>query len=96
MNPCKEDKCLIYPICLNKTKIECTELERYFIMKTKIPKDAWYLEDTFIKIWKELGSIFPKVRTFYLSDIQIDSWLTHRIIIRDRRTGYAKRVYDLY
>ena len=53
--PCTKDKCLKYPICLNKTELECSDLADFYGMGT----DHDY--DSGAEIWDAIQVALPKL-----------------------------------
>lgn len=49
--PCKEKKCILYPICLNKTEIRCDDLRLFLRFLSKHEN-----------MWEILNTYFPKLQ----------------------------------
>ena len=56
MPPCKESKCILYPICLDKIKLECELLSDFYGMAT----DQTY--DSGADVWNAIQEVLPKLQ----------------------------------
>ena len=58
--PCKENKCILYPICMNKNYIDCVILYKY----------GNYLDSKgdYKSAWNILRSYFPNLRTLTMRE----------------------------
>jgi len=63
-DPCKEGKCITYPLCLNKTKIDCPIIKNFII---HFDYDTFF-ERYYINVWKYVKSIFPKIKILCVNE----------------------------
>lgn len=58
--PCKQNKCILYPICISKFEIECDFLSSYY---GKMSNETYDSEDE--KAWNEIEKILPKLQEIH-------------------------------
>ena len=59
MPPCKENKCILYPICLGKAKVECEILADFYGMAS----DGTY--DSGSEIWGVIQDVLPNLEEIH-------------------------------
>ena len=64
MIPCIKNKCILYPTCIDKVEIECSDLEEYFNELYIAYED---FKDTISEIWKTINKTYPNLKK-YLSE----------------------------
>lgn len=72
-DPCRECKCLKYPICIQKERVICKLFEEYIryyvidVLKFKHVARALYVSTTCrIDLWNHIGAILPNLKTIEL------------------------------
>ena len=61
MIPCKENKCLKYPACKNKTEISCLDLLNYFTDQRNKHKVNYNFVARHDHAWLKVTSVFPSI-----------------------------------
>lgn len=61
MIPCKEYKCLKYPVCRNKTDIQCLSLFIYFTTERKRLGEKYNFLVRHEHAWMLIQTVFPNL-----------------------------------
>lgn len=69
MIPCKQNKCLLYPACRDKTIINCETLLRYIESKFKEDSKTEHKESVHHYIWIGLNVDFPMLTRVFPSPV---------------------------
>lgn len=65
--PCKENKCLLLPVCKTKAKIICPDLKDYAnYLKLKFIQEKYH--DPEHQMWTHLSRIFPHIEVLGYTD----------------------------
>ena len=67
MIPCKNPKCIAFPVCKNKRQVDCQAMYDYFNEMCSTKKEY---PIQFSELWNELKPTFPNLKEIS-SDLQI-------------------------
>ncbi len=71
MIPCKANKCLLYPMCQNKTHIDCPEIRSYIQTLYNVPYSK-------TKVWKIINRDLKNLFTYSGPTIGLQDTIIHK------------------
>ena len=59
--PCIKDKCILYPVCKNKTTVKCQDL--YDHMMVILLNEKRHTKKVYKRLWQSVTFILPRLLT---------------------------------